>query len=221
MQLIRLESYITSLHGQSVYDESKVIPYTTSGFREPDALSNTTMADGNEEHQKLLGVSSTEEFKEQLQKEFNEMIESVKKYGGFYIGRYETGNFKDGEITTAVIKKGRTDINGVDWYYAYLSCNKIAENKFGLESHMVWGCQWDEMMNWLLSSNNEEIIKYVTDSTGKGNYGESIQPTGSTDEYAVKNIYDLAGNACEWDMECSVDWFRSVRRRMVPWNTNS
>ena len=32
---------------------------------------------------------ATESFKNQLQAEFNSMVESVGKYGGFYVGRYE------------------------------------------------------------------------------------------------------------------------------------
>ena len=40
----------------------------------------------------IVGAASGNAFQQQLQLEFNEMIESVDTYGGFYIGRYETGN---------------------------------------------------------------------------------------------------------------------------------
>ena len=60
----------------------------TTTYREPDVVPTD---DGNA-YLTILGLSSSSEFKTQLQEEFNEMIESVDTYGGFYIGRYETGN---------------------------------------------------------------------------------------------------------------------------------
>ena len=40
------------------------------------------------------GTKTTHDFLIKLEEEFNDMIKSVKEYGGFYIGRYETGNLK-------------------------------------------------------------------------------------------------------------------------------
>ena len=42
---------------------------------------------------------------------------------------------------------------------------------------------------------------FVRNSENKGNYTGSIAVTGSSDAYAQKNIYDLAGNVSEWAME--------------------
>ena len=43
---------------------------------------------------------------------------------------------------------------------------------------------------------------FVANSDGKGYYNASAPTTtGSSDDYAVKNIYDLAGNVAEWTME--------------------
>lgn len=58
------------------------------------------------------GSVNEEDFLIQLQNEFDEMIESVRIYGGFYIGRYETGK-NDEE---AVVQKGNTDIENQTWY---------------------------------------------------------------------------------------------------------
>ena len=43
---------------------------------------------------------------------------------------------------------------------------------------------------------------FVRDSSGKGWYNQDAPTTtGSNANYAVKNIYDLAGNVYEWTME--------------------
>lgn len=62
-----------------------------------------------------------------------------------------------------------------------------------------------------------EKNSFVANSTGKGNYVAnysetgSLAQTGSSSDYAVKNIYDLAGNVCEWTME-SYDTYDRVNR---------
>ena len=35
---------------------------------------------------------------QEMEENFYKMIESIKKYGGFYIGRYETGNLNQEEV---------------------------------------------------------------------------------------------------------------------------
>ena len=41
---------------------------------------------------------------------------SITNYGGFYIGRYETGNLSG---DTAVVQKNTEDINNSSLYYIY------------------------------------------------------------------------------------------------------
>ena len=38
----------------------------------------------------LLGYDGLNEMRDELQREFNEMIKSIEKYHGFYVGRYES-----------------------------------------------------------------------------------------------------------------------------------
>ena len=88
----------------------------------------------------------------------------------------------------------------------YQKSKTIAANS-NVTSTMIWGCQWDAVMNWLYNSGDNEKKKYTYDSTGKGNYeGEQgsnykIIPTGSDENYKINNIYDMAGNVGEWTME--------------------
>ena len=138
------------------------------------------------------------------------MIASLEKYGGFYIGRYETGNLSQAE---AVVVKNNSDIGSQKWYTMYNKSKGVAANS-NVTTTMIWGCQWDAVMRWMYNSGDEEKKTYTYDSTGKGNYddagvGDTI-PTGSVEAYAVNNIYDMAGNADDWTIEAYEIDFRVV-----------
>ena len=139
----------------------------------------------------------------QLENEFNNMVASVEKYGGFYIGRYETGNLSQSE---AIVVKNNTDIANKTWYTQYQKSKEIAANS-NVTSTIIWGCQWDATLRWMYNSGDTDKKKYTYDSTEKGNYeGEQgnlyeIIPTGSNLNYKINNIYDMAGNVGDWTME--------------------
>ena len=180
-----------------------------SGDREPDVVTEArsgsdstsgTQYDAVSTNLQQAGMSSTataSTFKTQLQNEFNEMINSVKTYGGFYIGRYETGNLSQ---TKAVVQKNNTDIGGPTWYTMYKMCKTIKAND-NVATSMLWGCQWDATLRWMQTSSNSEVASFPTNSTGKGNYSGSKKATGSNSAYAVNNIYDMAGNVYDWTTE--------------------
>ena len=100
-----------------------------------------------------------------------------------------------------------------------------ANNYISVASTLIYGVQWDAIMAWIEprykdASKAEALIaekNFVADSTGKGNYDEtdsyngSLATTGSKKEYAVNNIYDLAGNVFEWTMESCYTDFRVLR----------
>ena len=178
-------------------EQDSVISITaTSGgssFREPDIID----AD-----------SSNSVTISQLETEFNNMIESVKKYGGFYIGRYETGNLSQEK---ASIIKNNSDIGNQTWYTMYKKAKGIAVNN-NVTSSMIGGSQWDATMRWMYNSGNEEKKKYTYDSRGKGNYSsDSPIATGSIEAYAVNNIYDMAGNVSDWTIEAYSTVLRVTR----------
>ena len=180
-----------------------------SGYREPDVVTKASSGsdstsgseyDADSTNLQQAGLSSTataSTFKTQLQNEFNEMIKSVKTYGGFYIGRYETGNLSQ---TKAVVQKNNSDINNQTWYTMYKLCKTIKAND-NVATSMLWGCQWDATLRWMQTSSNSEVANFPTNSEGKGNYSGSKKATGSNSDYAVNNIYDMAGNVFEWTME--------------------
>ena len=195
---------------------SKKITYTTNQnyyFREPDVVTNANSGSDSTSGSKYDAVSSNLQqagmpstatastFKTQLQNEFKEMIKSVKTYGGFFIGRYETGNLSQ---TKAVVQKNNTNIDNQTWYTMYKVCKTIKAND-NVATSMLWGCQWDATLRWMQTSTNSEVANFPTNSTGKGNYedtnGNAPIPTGSNNSYSVNNIYDMAGNVFDWTLE--------------------
>ena len=188
----------------------------TTTYREPDIVTDF---DGSSTNLSILGLSSSSEFKTQLQEEYNEMIESVDRYGGFYIGRYETGNLAANTSTEPVIVKGNNSIGGVNWYYQYQNSKLIGANK-NVASTMIWGSMFDRVIIWL-TETGDKTYSDLMDSRSWGNYRDSIgaaatnsgskQPTGTNDAWQANNIYDLAGNVWDWTIEANTTVYRVDR----------
>ena len=147
--------------------------------------------------------------------EYNNMKNSVLNNNGFYVARYEAS--KDEKDNTKVAsKQGKTVWNNIGWSNSNdmtvqtggaVEKSKemyIDQNKYGVTSTLIYGVQWDAIMAWIdpayKTGTCDTEKSYVANSTGKGNY-EKLKETGSDANYAVKNIYDLAGNVQEWTME--------------------
>ena len=78
--------------------------------------------------------------------------------------------------------------------------NKNTETN--VKSTLCYGVQWDAVMNFIDSNYvNGTAEGYVKNSENQGNYTGNIGKTGDQETYAVKNIYDMAGNVYEWTME--------------------
>ena len=209
---------------------SRTTPGTSSSYREPDLVVGDDGAsyDAKDTYYKtILGDTGTKEQLAQLfADEYKAMIESVSKYGGFYIGRYELS----GTVTEPTEKPGKT-LTKTDWYNLYNACRSSklqASDK--VKTQMIWGCQWDVTMNWLISSGAKTSDEVNKDSSTWGNYSNyntannytegttgyeknagSLQNTGSSENWKANNIYDLAGNVWEWTQEAYFTFGRAGR----------
>ena len=202
---------------------SRITPGTSSSYREPDLVvgSNGLSYDAKEEYYKtILGFDSKEKMAEAFVSDYNKMIESIKKYGGFYIGRYE--------LSEVGVKKDQPTLISTNWYNLYKECKSLnASDK--VETRMIWGCQWDVTMNWLISSGAKTSDEVNKDSSSWGNYYNtsvkaddgtkeikasktpSVLNTGVTTFTMANNIYDLAGNCWEWTQEAVNADYRAIR----------
>ena len=176
------------------FSASGITPFN---WTEQDGVMSVTSTESYREPDVVDSDSSNSITISQLETEFNNMIASVEKYGGFYIGRYETGNLSQEKAT---VEKNNSDINDQTWYKIYNKAKGIAVNN-NVTSSIIWGSQWDATMRWMYNSGNEEKKKYTYDSTNKGNYYFSTILTGSNDAYEINNIYDMAGNVYDWTIE--------------------
>jgi len=178
-------------------------------------LSNCGEADST-------GINSKVDESSTTKKEAIKMYESVKTYGGFYIGRFEAGKDTDGSV---ICKKGVQSYILVKWGNsmtddtggAVEKARGFAESKgySSVVSTLCYGVQWDATLNFIDPNyiTNEVSGKpncnensYVKNSTNCGIYldeddGNNPALTGSSDNFKVKNIYDLAGNVFEYTME--------------------
>ena len=239
----KIYNFITGTSSDSTFDE-KTGTYaynwsetngvmsikSSTNYREPDVVikNGSTGYDMDSRLKTLgLGVETTHEFLMQMEKDFNKMIESVEKYGGFYIGRYETGDLNKEQ---AVVVKGNTNINNQNWYTMYKKCKEIEESNT-VRTGMIWGNQFDRTLMWLIESGNKTKEEIIKDSTSWGNYnnatfeytnssentvtkneGSSTRiPSGSSEYTKANNIYDLAGNVWDWTMEAYSTGDRVVR----------
>ena len=181
---------------------TRVLPGSTD-YREPDILTSSGQDATN---YATAGFSSLANMAETMVSEYEEMIASLEKYKGFYIGRYElTAN---GEKTGAT----QTCENGVNWYTLYKNCKTLAVGS-KVKTRMIWGLQWDATCKWLDSSGFS-----ITDSSTWGNYSNNTadghgtkQNTGFSESWKANNIYDFAGNCYELTQEAVDTTYRASR----------
>ncbi len=214
----------------------------TTNVREPDILTDATYGDAvqNNDTRGINLIRSTfgykdstdagvlKHFAQDMINEYNATYESIKKYGGFYIGRYELTE-TDGKPTVQRKQPVLTAANEnyTTWYGLKKACSEVVANNQYAQSEMIYGNQWDEVMDWLKQTAFAETTgsnPVDVDSSSWGNYsnysGEEVEGAesgsprnaGSNDAWSANNIYDLAGNYFDWTQE-AYDTYRRVVRR--------
>ena len=190
------------------------LPSSSDSYREPALLDADYDSDVNA---KKAGFTDAKDMATKMVREYETMIKSIEKYGGFYIGRYELS----GTVDNPTEKTGAT-ITNKTWYEFYNACKKIGgSDKEGIATRMIWGCQWDATCDFI-SKKGEQ--KSITNSSTWGNYSDSTSPantgnyekwrrkdTGSNEYWKANNIYDIAGNCYEWTQEADRTIFRAYR----------
>ena len=150
--------------------------------------------------------------------EYTNMVTSVTQNKGFYVARYKA-SANSNDSSKAQSKRGATtwtEISQTD------AIDKSKNYNSALHSHLMYGIEWDSILNWLkgnaiISSSTSgqtktmELADLQTNSHSWGNYWTSTgdaatnsgskQNTGKSEYWKANNIYDLAGNVEEWTQE--------------------
>ena len=135
--------------------------------------------------------------------------ESIKKYGGYYIGRYEVGNSN----SIAVIKANQEPYTNIVWSKAYELAKRIGGGE-GATTYLCSSYAWDTAINFIQNTTGKNYATSVTGFNGnwtsqvvKDSSGKVIKPadtatrlnTGLTT--SLCNIYDMGGNVGEFTTE--------------------
>ena len=160
------------------------------------------------------------------EEEYKELVSSVAKYGGFYMGRYQasyvSGNSVEDYIpaiiasTVATEERGNFEAgrlwNFVSANEAYLIAKNMYKDNKSVVSHLPYGIEWDTTLRWFINSGEKSLAQINEDSSSWGNtYNDTfsntvgIANTGKFVETSSNNIYDMAGNMFEWTREYFID----------------
>ena len=185
-----------------------------SGIREPDVLSSYDT--DPQYHNTILGYANIQAMADAMVEEYNATYQSIEKYDGFYIGRYEiTGN-----VENPTVQKDGTVITDQNWYNLKKACTNVVSTEYA-QSTMIYGNQWDEVMAWLVATGDKSDYQVNENSADWGNYNNSTgeaatnsgskQTAGKNEAWQANNIYDLAGNCREWTQEANNTDIRVAR----------
>ena len=187
--------------------------FSTSGYSKNTGFSREpalTVFETDSSYLKMyLEGISRNEFLQEMREEFYEMLESVATYGGFYIGRYETGNVNS---KVPVVKKGNTNISRAPWYGMYKACKNLKGNNKSVQTGIIWHVQFCETLKWIVDSKDKTCTQIISNYSSWGNWSGVVRPTGYSDTWMANNVYDLAGNRAEYTMAAYGD---PLNRRLV------
>ena len=143
------------------------------------------------------------EYHEVLEGELYKQRESVKKYGGFYISRYNISINSKGKPQSV---KGVMPLMNIDFNSAKKLATIMEDNEV-VKSHLPFGAEYDSVLAWFIKSEAKTLDEIAMNSTEWGNYWNTHNSpkkaveTGSCEKWCVNNIYDFAGNLEEWTQE--------------------
>ena len=156
---------------------------------------------------------SDDEFNEALNGELLEQLESVKKYGGFYISRYNISKNSEGKPQSV---KGVMPWVNINFDDAKKVASTIEDNE-AVKSHLTFGAEYDSVLEWFIKTEVKTLAEIAEDSAEWGNHWNTdnfpgkVLKTGRREKWCANNIYDFAGNVHEWTQEQNKSFYRVIR----------
>ena len=169
-----------------------------------------------------------EEISKEIVAQINAEKESIKKYGGYYIGRYEVG--KDNK--TAVIKAEQEPYVNIKWSKAYELAKGIGGGE-GATTYLCSSYSWDTAINFIQNTTGKNYATSIIGFNGnwksqevKDSSGKVIKPVNTAQRLntglttALCNIYDMGGNVGEFTTELNPGTSETVVLRGGNYNYN-
>lgn len=169
-----------------------------------------------------------EEISKEIVAQINAEKESIKKYGGYYIGRYEVG--KDNK--TAVIKAEQEPYVNIKWSKAYELAKGIGGGE-GATTYLCSSYSWDTAINFIQNTTGKNYATSIIGFNGnwksqevKDSSGKVIKPVNTAQRLntglttALCNIYDMGGNVGEFTTELNPGTSETVVLRGGDYNYN-
>ena len=169
-----------------------------------------------------------EEISKEIVAQINAEKESIKKYGGYYIGRYEVG--KDNK--TAVIKAEQEPYVNIKWSKAYELAKGIGGGE-GATTYLCSSYSWDTAINFIQNTTGKNYATSIIGFNGnwksqevKDSSGKVIKPVNTAQRLntglttALCNIYDMGGNVGEFTTELNPGTSETVVLRGGNYNLN-
>ena len=207
------EYTLTSWNGEQVAEEQAENTYY---FKQAQKLSQNSRinSEKGDAEDDFAGITISETIENA----------SIKKYGGFYVGRFEASyNSETKRVETKKDKvpytnvsfndaTGRTesilgkveeesDAPKIETVAIHVNTNVSSLNK---RTDVLTGRQWDAMIRWINKTTNNTY-------NNSGHTGASKINTGSNESYKINNIYDISGNVAEWTKE----WYGTEENNVV------
>lgn len=170
-----------------------------------------------------------EEISKEIVAQINAEKESIKKYGGYYIGRYEVG--KDNK--TAVIKAEQEPYVNIKWSKAYELAKGIGGGE-GATTYLCSSYSWDTAINFIQNTTGKNYATSIIGFNGnwkgqevKDSSEKVIKPVNTAQRLntglttALCNIYDMGGNVGEFTTELNPGTSETVVLRGGSCNNNS
>lgn len=126
------------------------------------------------------------------------LYNSVAKYYGFYIARYEASQVSYEGTETAASLPEVLPWSNITYTDAYEISRNVSDvyGYTGVRTALVNSYAWDSALKWM-----DQSEKNYSSNTSYGNYSGTILETGETETDEVNSICDMAGNMREWTTE--------------------
>lgn len=202
------ETETSSINIDNINKSAADNPYIPEGFSKVETNNNEIVIEDKYKNQfvwvpvksgsPIRNTSKDEKYIE-TDSTANALVNSIAKYYGFYIARYESSKYEESGIVAAKSVKDEIPWSNVSYQDAYnASVNAARVYKYsGVKTALLNSYAWDTTLDWL----NKTTPNYSTNTSYSNNEQGIILKTGANEIDQINSVCDMAGNLREWTTE--------------------